>query len=83
MVVSITSSKESGIRTRGRNQLYNLGKKKNNSHGSLLDPYSLTIYLPLVFLIVRLAQNALIARIAQLSLKTVTISLLDEQKLND
>ena len=36
-------------------------------------PYWLTIYLPLLFLIVRLAQNALIARIAQLSLKTVAV----------
>ena len=72
MIVSVTSSEESGIRTEGRNQLYNLGKnKKNNSHSSLLATYWLTIYYPLVLLIVRLAQNASIARIAKMSLKTV------------
>ena len=78
MVGRVTSSEEGGIRTGGRNQIYNLGKKKNNSHGSLLAPSWLTIYFPLVFLIGRLSQSPSIPRIAQLSLKTVAVTLLDE-----
>ena len=83
MVVSVTSSQETGIRTGCRNQLHNLGEKKNNSHDSLLAPSWLTIYFPLVLLIVRLDQNPSIVRIAQLKLKTIAVPLLDEQKSND
>ena len=83
MVGSVTSSEESGIRTGGRNQLYNLGKKKNNSHGSLLAPTWLKIYLPLVLLTTRLAKKPSKARIEQLRLKTVTVLLLNVQKSND
>ena len=46
-------------------------------------PSWLTIYFPVVLLIARLAQNASRTRIAQLSLKTVAVALLDEHKSND
>ena len=66
MVFSVTSSEGGGMRTGGRNQSYNLGKKRiNNTHGSLLPPSWLTIYFPIVILIAGLAQTPSRARIAQ------------------
>ena len=77
MVFSVASSDKGGIKTGGRNQPYNLGKKKrNNTHGSLLGTYWLrvgsllppswiTIYLPTVILIAGLAQSPSRARMAQ------------------
>ena len=83
MVGSVTSSEEGGTKNGGRNQLYNLLKKKKNSHGSLLAPSWLTIYFPWVLLIAKLDKKPSKARTGQLRLKTVALLLRDEQKSND